>query len=446
MATGAIQSDTPPIPLEERQALVERIAGSNELRRAARLRAFLLYVWSRAADDPAVVIREQEIGWAVFGRAQSYDTAADNIVRVNATELRKRLERYFAEEGAHEELLLEIQRGSYAPVFRRRTAQRLPQMPTPVLEPPALVLASEVQPNPPSAAPVRVTSGTLRWWQAACALLLVCCAGFFWWAHSLSGQLEPWKHDPSLRTFWSQFFDSPTDTDVVLADTSFAVAEDILQRTIPLTDYLNYNYKRLADAPDVADVRRQDLQEVLNRNNGSNADFRVSQQILSLTGGPGRFNLKFAREYTADAAKHHNIVLIGSRQSNPWVGLFSDRLNFNLDYDPVTRRPIVDNRAPQAGEPRTYPVPQSRAESSNGYAVIAFIPNVSGKGKVLIIEGTDSQATGAAGDFVTSPESLAFLEQKFPAGTVPYFEVLLRTSQLSGTPFRGEVIAYRIYK
>jgi hypothetical protein len=233
---------------------------------------------------------------------------------------------------------------------------------------------------------------------------------------------------------------------VVLADTSFAVAEDILQKTIPLTDYLNYNYKRLADAPDVADVRRQDLQEVLNRNNGSNADFRVSQQILSLTGGPGRFNLKFAREYTADAAKHHNIVLIGSRESNPWVDLFSDRLNFNLDYDPVTRRPIVDNRAPQAGEPRTYPVPQSRAESANGYAVIAFIPNVSGKGKVLIIEGTDSQATGAAGDFVTSPESLASLEQKFPAGTVPYFEVLLRTSQLSGTPFRGEVIAYRMYK
>ena len=45
MATGAVQTYEKPIPLEERKALVDRIAGSNELRRAARLRAFLLYVW-----------------------------------------------------------------------------------------------------------------------------------------------------------------------------------------------------------------------------------------------------------------------------------------------------------------------------------------------------------------------------------------------------------------
>jgi hypothetical protein len=78
--------------------------------------------------------------------------------------------------------------------------------------------------------------------------------------------------------------------------------------------------------------------------------------------------------------------------------------------------------------------------------VIAFLPDVAGHGKVLIIEGTDSQATGAAGDFVTSPDSLGAFEQKFPSGRVPFFEVLLRTSQLSGTPLHAEVLAYRIYK
>lgn len=444
MATGALETGETPIPLEERQALVDRIAGSNELRRAARLRAFLLYVWGRVASDPGVVIHETEIGAAVFGRPEFYDTAADNIVRVNATELRKRLEKYFSEEGAQEQLVLEIQRGGYVPVVRRRKSD------PPVVEPSPVAAPVEVPPESPAAAePLLQASASvasLRWWQAACALLAVCCAGLFWWAHTLGRQLEPWKADPALRTFWSQFFDSGIETDVVPADTSFGVAEDMMQRSATLADYLNYNYKRFAESPELPEARRQDLAQVLNRNNGSDADFRVSQQILSLTGGPGRFNLKFAREYTADAAKHHNIVLIGSRESNPWVGLFSDRLNFDIDYDPVLHLPTVTNHSPQPGEEKSYVAPQNRPDSATGYAVIAFLPDVSGHGKVLIIEGTDSQATGAAGDFVTSPDSLGAFEQKFPPGKVPYFEVLLRTSQLSGTPLHAEILAYRINK
>lgn len=453
MATGAVQTDEKPIPLEERKALVYRIAGSNELRRAARLRAFLLYVWGRVAADPGVVIHEQEIGSAVFGRPEFYDTAADNIVRVNATELRKRLEKYFAEEGAREELVLEIQRGGYVPVIRRRNPASASAGPLPVRTPVAadpaphsLVIPPLAAESEPAVVQPHVPTAALRFWQLACALLVLCCAGLYWWAHTLSAQLEPWKTDPALRTFWGQFFDSGVETDVVLADTSFGVAEDIMQRTVPLPDYLNYNYKRLADSPDLPPARREDLDQVLDRNNGSDADFRVSQQVLALTGGPGRFNLKFAREYTADAAKHHNMVLIGSRESNPWAQLFTDRLNFNIDYDPVRRMPLVSNRSPQPGEAKDYPVPQNRPDNSTGYAVIAFLPDVSGHGKVLLIEGTDSQATGAAGDFVTTPDSLGAFEQKFSAGTVPYFEVLLRTSQLSGTPLHAEILAYRIYK
>jgi len=442
MATGALETGETPIPLEERQALVDRIAGSVELRRAARLRAFLLYVWGRVAADPGVVIHETEIGSAVFGRPEFYDTAADNIVRVNATELRKRLEKYFAEEGANEQLVMEIQRGGYVPVIRRRMSGPAPAEPVPD----ATHLPLESPPPALRESPAAISIASLRWWQAACALLAVCCAGLFWWVHTLGNQLEPWKADPALRTFWSQFFDSGIETDVVPADTSFGVAEDIMQRSAPLADYLNYNYKRFEDSPELPEARRQDLAQVLNRNNGSDADFRVSQQILALTGGPGRFNLKFAREYTADSAKHHNIVLIGSRESNPWVGLFSDRLNFDIDYDPVQHMPTVSNRSPQPGEAKSYGVPQNRPDSSTGYAVIAFLPDVSGHGKVLIIEGTDSQATGAAGDFLTGSDSLEAFEQKFPPGKVPFFEVLLRTSQLSGTPLHAEVLAYRISK
>src|ERR1700734_1737314 len=97
--------------VEERRALIERVAASEQFGRSARLRDFLLYVGRQSLKEGCPEIHEQEIGAKVFGRAHSYDRASDNIVRVNATELRKRIELYFAQDGANEPLIFEIPRG-----------------------------------------------------------------------------------------------------------------------------------------------------------------------------------------------------------------------------------------------------------------------------------------------------------------------------------------------
>jgi hypothetical protein len=91
--------------------LLERVVNSRELKRALRLRELLLYIGKQAQDSPSHVIREQEIGAAVFGRPDEYDTSLDNIVRVNVSELRKRLAHFFQEEGANESIIIEIPRG-----------------------------------------------------------------------------------------------------------------------------------------------------------------------------------------------------------------------------------------------------------------------------------------------------------------------------------------------
>jgi hypothetical protein len=457
MAQVLIPPEEKPVSLPECESLVERLACSVELRRAARLRAFLVYVCEQALHQDGAGLHEQEIGAAVFGRPPGYDTSIDNIVRVNATELRKRLEHYFAEEGAAEEIILEIQRGNYAPVFRRRSlvegrverraanltpeATSLPQPSAPATAAPQDEPAPEQDLHP---APEKPTGKRrLVLWQAACATLLIACLALAWQNRQLTVQSQPWKRSPALRALWSNFFDSSNEADLLLADTSFTLAEDMMQRTISLTDYLNYNYKQFAESPSLPEATRRDLRMVLERNNGSIADFRVGQQILALD--PGRLTLSFAREFTPDAAKHNSLVIVGARQSNPWEGLFAGKLNFDIEYDPATERPWVVNHAPRPGEFATYPNAASHDTPGTSYAVIAYLPDLSGKGRVLLVEGCDSQATGAAGDFVTNEDSLALLEQKFPSQPLPYFEVLLRTVQLSGTPMRGEVIAYRTY-
>src|ERR1039458_10139388 len=85
----------PESSVDERWALIERVAASEQFSRSVRLRDFLLYVGRQSLKEGCPEIHEQEIGAKVFGRPASYDRGSDNIVRVNATELRKRIELYF---------------------------------------------------------------------------------------------------------------------------------------------------------------------------------------------------------------------------------------------------------------------------------------------------------------------------------------------------------------
>ena len=102
------------------RALVRRIVSSQCFEKSARMRDFLTYVCRRALDEQQSDIPEHDVGCGVFGRPADYDTNQDNIVRVNASQLRKRLETYFASEGAAEPIVLELPKGQYAPVFRAR--------------------------------------------------------------------------------------------------------------------------------------------------------------------------------------------------------------------------------------------------------------------------------------------------------------------------------------
>src|SRR5258708_5705006 len=105
---------------DARRMLVERVNASKGFSRPARLRALFQYLTERVFDDPPCEVREHEIGYQVFNRPLGYDTTADDIVRVHASMLRKRLEQFFQTEGVEETRVIEIPHGNYAPVFRER--------------------------------------------------------------------------------------------------------------------------------------------------------------------------------------------------------------------------------------------------------------------------------------------------------------------------------------
>src|SRR5437879_5905029 len=111
-----VKSELRPSVYRERHAVLQRVLWSRQFERSERLRSFLEFVTTRSLADPEAEVHEQEIGHRVFERRPDYDTAADNIVRVSASQIRKKLEEYFSREGVSESLVLEIPKGRYTPL------------------------------------------------------------------------------------------------------------------------------------------------------------------------------------------------------------------------------------------------------------------------------------------------------------------------------------------
>jgi hypothetical protein len=425
-------------------ALLERVLASSQLKRATRLREFLLYVGQKSLRDGLEQIHEQEIGANVFGRPADYDTSLDNIVRVNASELRKRIDDYFESEGAAEPLIMEIPRGSYRPVFRpRESAPRI--QPSEANE---TVAAFQPAIDAVDASP-KAERGTSRPYLVLAGIVIVAlvaaCVVLWTENQSLRRSLTSslWQSSPAVSSFWSGLLNGHTNTDIILADTSFALIEDITRRSIPLSDYLSRNYLSKVQSPNLSEDRRQDLGMIMQRNNGSLGDFRAAQRILRLDPEGRILHLYSARDYTPALVKQDNIIMIGARKSNPWVDLLENAMNFTAEYDSGRAVDYIRNKAPAAGEQEAYS--EGTSPTNGGYCVVAFLPNPQQPGKAIVIAGTDSAATEGGGDFLTSEEQLTRFQKMLNVTTLPYFEVLLKTTNLNGTPIDSKVVAYRVY-
>lgn len=396
---------------EERRLLVERLAASPYFNRSTRLRDLLVYLTDRVLDDDVVEIHEQEVGHQVFGRAPDYDTGADNIVRVHASTLRKRLEQYFTTEGAAEPVVIEIPRGNYAPVFRERSK--------------------------PSAEPVEPAAAATRRrdWRLPAALAM---AGLFAVTTAillLRGPAAPpvASVGPTVRQFWSQILRPDRATDVVLDDAAVALYQELTGHAISLNEYFDRSYLR--NLPQVAAAAGLDPQVATSttlRRQSSFADSSFSWKLLQLAAAEhARPNLRFARDYSFRDLKANNVILLGNARSNPWVQPFEAKLGLRWEFDkadgvyyPVdTRQP---SRSLRTGRP---------GEAHEGYFSLALLPNLGGSGNVLLVSATGGSASGAAADFLADERLLHALRARLPASNgaaFPPFEALVKAQSRSG--------------
>jgi len=396
------------------------------------LRALLLYISKAAIFDPSRDIKEQELGAQVLGRRPGYDPQEDTIVRVQVRHLRERLEKYFATDGKDERLRLTIPKGGYVSHFEPHVD--LPVTVAPA-EPPPSVLARRA-----------------RWlWPTAGVIL----AAFVLAAFILGRLSATWSgaavpDEPAGNAALSRLFTRDKPTSLVIADSGVVLVQDLLRLDLSLDGYIAHTYGSAIGAVPEEGLRLA-LLRAADRQYTSLADATLASRFYAIGKHAGaKVDVRFARHLNVRDFNTGNFIMVGSRRGVPWVELFEPQMNFRMTTEAGALG--FRNMQPLPGEPQAYWSTPSDGwtKSSNlplqTFATVALLPNRTGSGTVLILNGATMEASEAAGEFILRPDfprTIGLLMGADPARNSTYFEVLLKVSSVAGAPDSASVVSWR---
>ncbi len=415
---------------DERWQLIERILATGPFQKSVRLPDLLRYMAERSLHGHPEDLTEHRIGSAVFGKPASYSPTEDSSVRVHVRQLRLKLHEYFDSEGRNSEIIVEIPKGAYTPVFRTVKAEK------PVILQPVIV---------PAPAKTPFWKSYLVPWAVAATMTLI--ALFFWQRSSAS--VAATTHAP-----WplSEVMDQDQITHAVVADSNYGMMRILSEKSGSLEQYLSPQYPGNFVAPQLTPGESRMVNYLSGSSLTSYADAVVVNALSGMSGGfHDHITVRSARDLRLRDMQDGNYILVGSPSSNPWVSLYEGRLNF-VESEGVAGQSMkfFQNKQAASGEQPTYRGLEFTGTSGVDYATISLLPTQSGNGNVLILQGLQQEGTEAAGLLLADPKGRSRLEKALGVSgdtTKPiYFEALIKATAVGGAPDTTEIVATRIIK
>lgn len=410
---------------DPRWGLVERILLTVPFQKSANLHALLSYLAEHSIQSKAEALTERLIGIAVFAKPAGYSPAEDSAVRVHVRQLRLRLYEYFAQEGRHETLRVEIPKGSYALEFHDTIPELGPRLS------PALVPYRE----PARASRSRVKE-TLFW--LALVAAVVCAAGWYRATRTADRPPTPWPLDAVIQP--------DRQTRVVVSDSSLMLRL-LGEHEITLNQYLQPDYRKGLIPPHLPQNFDRLTDYVSDSQLTSFADLTTISTLMKLAGPlNGQLVLTSARDLDRRDLEQGNYVFVGGPTSNPWVTLFADKLNFQEAEQSIGGRMYFLNRNPLPGEEKQYEGLPSTGATGEDYATITALPGQIGQGNVMILQGLRQEGTEALSAFLADANDRERLEKAVQRGAKsasPYFEALVRSRAVAGAPVSVDIVAVR---
>jgi hypothetical protein len=411
-----------------------KIIGGPTFKGSPRSQEFLRHIVEHSLRGEFDELRERIIGVALFGRPADYDTTEDAIVRVTASDVRKRLLQHYGAAGTDSRCRIHLPSGSYVPEF-----QCIPPAP-----PDTFVEVPEAT----AVVPAKTKASVARWWRRgwpAIVALIVVAAGVTEWAFHdriLIRTLPP-------QNFISRVFgEAPGPVQLVVADDALVLIQVLLGRRFTLREYENLGH--LATPELVAQKDLQHFWSILATRQITNlGDLQNVTRIAdALRWRDRKVNVRQARQVNAREFRTGDFVILGSSFSNPWADLFQvEDSNFAIPAVPPGLSAPILNRHPLAGEPSRFEVhPDPKTGKVVTYARVTLLPNTGRSGRVLLVAGLSMAATEMAGDFLLTADSVGRTMRNLglPVDSpIPDLEMVLRVTEVNEIGDSVELVSCR---
>ncbi|MGA7343721.1 MAG: hypothetical protein WBE72_07085 [Terracidiphilus sp.] len=418
---------------------------------------FLKYIVERAIAGHFDSLKERVIGVELFGRSTSYDTSDDAIVRVTASDVRKRLLQHYGKYGATAEYRINLPSGSYIPeITRNAPSEAAPLEGTPAHHDAAAPQDSSAPDQESSPAPSSADAASLpgtaraaslgrRRWLLFCGFIVtvnLALWGVFWIVSSRTAPARP------SNLLWLALFNPSRSAHLITSDPNIVVVQEITGGELTVSDYANHKY--ISDSSKLTPEQIRISHMILWGDNSSAAlDPPITARIAALAQmSASKMDVRAARSIQlTDLKSDDNFIFLGSPRSNPWSALFGDELDFRFAFDKATAQEIVVNAHPHLHEQPAYVPTALGWATGESYAIIAFVQNLDQNGQVLLLAGASGEGTEAAGKLVTDLPRLSATLQKCgidPSGPLRHFELLMRVNTMAGSPNSSDVVACHI--
>jgi hypothetical protein len=408
---------------DPRWKLVERILQSTPFQKSTNLHDLFLYLAEYTIRGKADALTERQIGVSVFGKPPGYSPAEDSAVRVHVRQLRLRLHEYFACDGRNETHGVDIPKGSYVLEFADSRT-----------EPGSQPAAGPASVNLPGS----VARKVIFW--VAVAAAVVCAFGWYRAARANAAAPVPWPLNAVIQ--------QDRQTRIVVSDSS-TMLRQLGNHEVTLEEYLRPGFRESLIPPHLDASFSRLVNYISDSQLTSFADVVAASTVIKAAGTHGDgLSVSSARDLNERELEKGNYIFVGSRTSNPWVTLFADRLNFEVEEDGVGGRMYFRNKNPLPGEQSTYQGLAQTGSAGEDYATLSLLPSGMGQGNVLILQGLRQEGTEALGMLLADAGNRAQLERAVHAGskTSPYFEALIRARSVAGAPVSFDFVATRNIK
>jgi hypothetical protein len=380
---------------------LDAILNSPAFQTSKRCQQFLSYVVRNRLEGNLDRLKERTIGVELFHRPAGYATGDDPVVRVQAGEVRRRLEKYYSASPAHSAVHIELHVGSYAPEFtwqHHSRDQQTPPHPSLLEETPGVPQAQE-PPQPSS--PVTVRPGRNRralvWTLSALGLFLSLTAIL------IASTLSRTKASSStLAQFWSPALSTSQPVLICLAKPAvYLPSVKLYQRHSKTPDLFTGQFERLMRKPDLQPNEKIVWGDVVEYPDYGLAagDVYAAIGISALFGQIGKKNqVRIGGNYSFEDLRNSPAVVIGAF-NNRWTMQMTSNLHFAFAEE--GDQSIIREEGPSGRTWRSERDPSGK--TIGDYAVVTRLLNSKTGQFVVVVAGIKSYGTQAAGEFVSKP-------------------------------------------